>query len=241
MYKAEWNGKFVAVKKFEGTYNLKNRESFKKELDILSQIDCQNVVKVFGFHLERENTYIVSELMEGGSLDSLLHNASIPLNWKDALVLINGMVSGMVYLHDKNIVHLDLKSPNILLDQEKKQAKIADFGLAKISNTMSTTVKVSEIATRQKTAAGTFRWMSPEVSKGKEGVKKSDVWSFGCMLLEFVTRALPFRSITNVQAVYLMLQTDKAEIPINLDVSKTPKVIGWLIEKCLKRDANSRL
>ena len=93
-------------------------------------------------------------------------------------------------------------------------------------------------APTSRVAKGTTRYMPCEIAKGIKPSYKSDVWSFGCILLEFVTRELPFSSLTD-QVIFVMLQTDLAEIPLNFD-TETPQVIADLISKCLVRKPDER-
>jgi serine/threonine protein kinase len=191
-------------------------------------------VKLFGYWDKRNNTYIVCEFMEGGSLYSYLEDKTQAINWQQATRLIKDIVNGMIYLHDRNILHLDLKSLNILLSRNKDLAKITDFGLSKISTITSMTAAAST-----KTVIGSTRWMAPEISQGKPSSRKSDVWSFGCILIEFATRELPFNNMTDSN-VFLMLQNDKSDLPIVFDLDKTPPKIAALISNCLKRNKDER-
>lgn len=177
--------------------------------------------------------------MEGGSLYDYIRstnnraNSTILIDWQKDFNFIKDIINGMNYLHNKKILHLDLKTLNILLNAEKTQAKISDFGLARI-NTITSSMSTSHSIQTGKAAKGTIRYMSPEVSKGQPGSYESDVWSFGCVLLEFATRELPFYTLQDA-AVFPLLQNDNAEVPINLN-TKTPRIISVLIYKCLSRN-----
>lgn len=239
--KAKWKGQLVAVKKFDGNCPRQQKADFDKEIEILSQVDHKNVLKLFGYNIERNNTYLVTELMQGGSLFDYIkstnnrENGTIKINWPKDFDLIKQIIDGMAYLHDKRILHLDLKTLNVLLDESKTLAKINDFGLSRISNM---TGSMSKYHSASKSAKGTLRYMAPEVSKGQIGNFKSDVWSFGCILLEICTREIPFHALPD-PALFPMLQNANAEIPINLN-KITPRVISVLVYKCLNRDHNKR-
>ena len=210
-------------------------EDFKREIMMLSRIDNKNIVKLLGFCNKRNNTYLVSELMEGGSLfDHIRDKNNRKFNWSINLKLIKDITAGMVYLHSNNILHLDLKSLNILLNKESDQAKISDFGLSQINTITSTLSR----APSSRVAKGTTRYMACEISKGLKPSRNSDVWSYGCILLEFITRELPFSSLQD-NAIFLMLQNDSAEIPLNFN-TETPQVIADLISKCLVRKPDER-
>ena len=225
----------VAVKKFDSSCPSKMTEDFKKEVNILSSLNHKNIVKLLGFCDKRNNTYLVSELMEGGSLYNHINDKSNTFfNWKTNLIIIKDIVCGMVYLHSKNILHLDLKSLNILLNKERNIAKIVDFGLSQIATITSTSTR----AQASRVAKGTTRYMPCEISKGMKPTNRSDVWSFGCILLEFLTRELPFYPLPD-NAIFFMLQNDSADIPMNFD-TKSPQLIAHLISKCLDRKPNLR-
>ena len=235
VHRAVWESNFVAVKKFFSSCPSRMVKDFKNEIDILSKIKHENIVKLFWYCDKRDNTYLVSELMEGGSLYNHIHDKNnCRFNWSHNIKIINDIVKGMVYLHGENILHLDLKSLNILLSKDSKMAKISDFGLSQI-NTLTST---SSIAHNTRIAKGTTRYMACEIAKGQKPSIKSDIWSFGCILLEFVTRELPFASITD-NAIFHMLQSDSAEIPLNFSTT-TPQIIADLISKCLLRNPNER-
>jgi serine/threonine protein kinase len=210
-------------------------EDFKREIMMLSKIDNKNIVKLLGYCDQRNNTYLVSELMEGGSLFDHIKNKNNPkFNWSINLKLIKDITAGMVYLHSNDILHLDLKSLNILLNKESDQAKISDFGLSQINTITSTLSK----APSSRVAKGTTRYMACEIAKGIKPSRKSDIWSYGCVLLEFITRELPFSALPD-NAIFLMLQNDSAEIPLNFN-TETPQLIADLISKCLVRRPDER-
>jgi serine/threonine protein kinase len=141
---------------------------------ILRNIEHSNIIKVFGFNNKRGNSYLVTEFLSGGSLYEHIKTQS-EKNWPKNINLIKNIIDGMMYLHSKDIVHLDLKTLNILLNEDKNIAKISDFGLSRIAT-------MTSISTREKinnNAKGTIRYMAPEIAKGQNGTYKSDVWSFG--------------------------------------------------------------
>jgi mitogen-activated protein kinase kinase kinase len=170
--------------------------------------------------------------MEGGSLFDHIKNKNNPkFNWSINLKLIKDITAGMVYLHSNDILHLDLKSLNILLNKESDQAKISDFGLSQINTITSTLSR----APSSRVAKGTTRYMACEIAKGIKPSRKSDIWSYGCVLLEFITRELPFSALPD-NAIFLMLQNDSAEIPLNFN-TETPQLIADLISIWISKSA----
>lgn len=227
----------VAVKKFDGNCPKQLKNDFEQEIDILKKIKHKNIVMILGYNDKRHNTYIVNEYMNGGSLFEYIKENSKIINWKKDFNLISDMVNAMSYLHENNIVHLDLKSLNVLLNNDQTTAKISDFGLAKITSITSSLSNFHSVQSG-KIAKGTIRYMSPEVSKGNQGSYESDVWSFGCILLEIATREIPFYALGDA-AVFALLQNDTAKLPINLTIS-TPKIISVIIYKCLNKNSENR-
>jgi serine/threonine protein kinase len=227
--KAIWKNKKVAVKKFDGSCPMQQRKDFEKEINVLKEIDHKNIIKLFGYNNKRGNTYLVTELMSGGSLYD--HIRCNKINWPKDISLIRDIVEGMAYLHDKEIMHLDLKTLNILLDEDKQVAKISDFGLSRIAIITSITTKSTKI----NNAKGTVRYMAPEIARGEVCTFKSDVWSFGCILLEMANGEVPFHTLKDSN-IFTMLQSE-ADLPINL-CKNTPHSISKLISKCLNKAAS---
>ncbi|CAF0738767.1 unnamed protein product [Brachionus calyciflorus] len=230
VYKANYNRQCVAVKKFIGSCPMNLKKQMKNELDILSKIKHENIIKMFGYCDKRDSTFIVFEFMEGGSLFDLLMSEEKNIN---NCSLVKDICNGMDFLHSNSVLHLDLKSPNVLLNKTKSCAKITDFGIARIS----TLTTLNSTAAKTNRAKGSIRWMSPEVSKGMDGTRKSDVWAFGCILLEFITRQIPFASITD-DAFFLILQNDKAELPIKPKIYSI--IMASILCKCLERNPSNR-
>ncbi|KAG8645959.1 hypothetical protein MANES_10G112200v8 [Manihot esculenta] len=174
------DGFFFAVKVaplLEG----KKVDQIEQEIALLRQFSHPNVVKYFGTHKDEMNLYIFLELVRAGSLEKLYHkfqlqNSQVSLYTKQIL-------KGLKYLHDRNVVHRDIKCANILID-EKGCVKIADFGLSKVTN----------LKTLMKSCWWNPRWMPPEVVNGKGGGYgfKADIWSVGCTVLEMSTRQIPY-------------------------------------------------
>lgn len=176
-----------------------------------------NIVTFLGACSKFPNLAIVLEYCENKSLWSLLQNKSINLSWDDRLKLALEISRGMNYLHcfPIPIIHRDLKSLNILID-DAYRAKIADFGWTRL--------KGDEMTDR----IGTFQWMAPEVIVGKNYSEKADVYSFGIILWEFASREPPYKKITPTKVSMEVVKNDLRPKP----PKKTPEPLVRLMKRC---------
>ncbi|KAB2055394.1 hypothetical protein ES319_A11G034600v1 [Gossypium barbadense] len=179
-----------------GTFAVKridrNREGsdqvFERELEILGSIKHINLVNLRGYCRLPASKLLIYDYLAMGSLDNFLHESkeeARPLNWCARLKIALGSARGIAYLHHDccpKIVHLDIKSSNILLD-ENLEPHVSDFGLAKLL--------VDEEAHVTTVVAGTFGYLAPEYLQSGRATEKSDVYSFGVLLLELVTGKRP--------------------------------------------------
>ncbi|XP_019461699.1 PREDICTED: serine/threonine-protein kinase CTR1-like isoform X1 [Lupinus angustifolius] len=221
--RADWRGSDVAVKilKVQG-FDAERFEEFKKEVSLMKRLRHPNIVLLMGAVIQPPKLSIVTEYLSRGSLYELLQIQGIgsSLNEKCRLRMAYDVASGMNYLHQMRppIVHRDLKSPNLLVD-DTYTVKVCDFGL---SRTKANTYLSS------KTAAGTPEWMAPEVIRGELSNEKCDVFSFGVILWELVTLQQPWRQFNPSQVVAAVgFMGKRLEIPSHAN----PRVAA-LIELC---------
>ncbi|CAH8330538.1 unnamed protein product [Eruca vesicaria subsp. sativa] len=180
------DGQMVAIKRAQQGSTQGGHE-FKTEIELLSRVHHKNLVGLIGFCFEQGEQILVYEFMSNGSLkDSLTGRSGIALDWKRRLRVALGSARGLAYLHelaDPPIIHRDVKSTNILLD-ENLTAKVADFGLSKL---VSDCTK-GHVSTQVK---GTLGYLDPEYYTTQKLTEKSDVYSFGVVLLELITAKQP--------------------------------------------------
>ncbi|KAL3838501.1 hypothetical protein ACJIZ3_023092 [Penstemon smallii] len=180
------SGQIVAIKRAQQGSTQGGFE-FKTEIELLSRVHHKNLVGLVGFCFEQEEQMLVYEFMSNGTLrESLLGRSGVHLDWKRRLRIALGAARGLAYLHElahPPIIHRDIKSSNILLD-ENLTAKVADFGLCKLVSDSSK----GHVSTQVK---GTLGYLDPEYYMTQQLTEKSDVYSFGVVMLELITAKQP--------------------------------------------------
>uniref|UniRef100_A0A7N0VCE8 non-specific serine/threonine protein kinase n=1 Tax=Kalanchoe fedtschenkoi TaxID=63787 RepID=A0A7N0VCE8_KALFE len=188
VYKATLpNGKKVAIKRLSGDGGQMERE-FHAEVEALSRAQHPNLVHLQGYCIYRADRLLIYSFMENNSLDFWLHekpDGGSLLNWETRVKIAQGATRGLAYLHlscQPHIVHRDIKSSNILLD-ENFEAHLADFGLARLIFPNETHVTTDLV--------GTLGYIPPEYSQASVATCKGDVYSLGVVLVELVTGKRP--------------------------------------------------
>ncbi|KAF8775509.1 hypothetical protein HU200_004937 [Digitaria exilis] len=180
------NGQIAAIKRAQQG-SMQGAAEFKNEIELLSRVHHKNLVSLVGFCYEQGEQMLVYEYIPYGTLrENLMGKGGVSLDWKKRLRIAIGSAKGIAYLHelaDPPIIHRDIKSTNILLD-ESLNAKVADFGLSKL---VSDTQK-GHVSTQVK---GTLGYLDPEYYMTQQLSEKSDVYSFGVVLLELITAKQP--------------------------------------------------
>nr|XP_028959574.1 uncharacterized protein LOC103413440 isoform X2 [Malus domestica] len=189
VYKAQLkDGSVVAIKKLIHISGQGDRE-FTAEMETIGKIKHRNLVPLLGYCKVGEERLLVYEYMKYGSLDDVLHEpkkAGIKLNWAARRKIAIGSARGLAFLHHNcipHIIHRDMKSSNVLVD-ENLEARVSDFGMARLMSAMDTHLSVS-------TLAGTPGYVPPEYYQSFRCSTKGDVYSYGVVLLELLTGRRP--------------------------------------------------
>ncbi|KAJ4789592.1 Protein kinase superfamily protein [Rhynchospora pubera] len=184
------DGTAVAIKKLTSGGHQGDKE-FLVEVEMLSRLHHRNLVKLIGYYSSRDSTQnlLCYELIPNGSLEAWLHGplgANSPLDWDTRMKIALDAARGLAYLHEDSqpcVIHRDFKSSNILLENDF-HAKVSDFGLAK----QAPEGQANHLSTR---VMGTFGYVAPEYAMTGHLLVKSDVYSYGVVLLELLTGKRP--------------------------------------------------
>ncbi len=224
VYRGERHGEDVAVKQLlcqkmdEAT-----KQDFMNEASIMLRLQHGNIVRLYGVSLEPYA--MVMEFLVKGSLYDLLRSndpLSFGLRYKIALDIANGLS----FLHSREMVHCDLKSLNVLLD-DRYRAKLADFGMSKVRTSTSSFAGA---------LSGTVHWSSPEVINDEKYGKPADVYSYGVILWEILARKLPYASMAGRGAIMNFVVLGKREpIPEN-----SPEILARLTTECWAQEPEQR-
>ena len=191
------------------------------------------VVTIYGITLNAKEQLkgIVMEYMPQGSLDKILHNRRIALSWLVRRKMALAVAQGLSCLHQQNIIHNDLKSANVLVRHQgdKWELKLTDFGLSRI--------KQETARFTNNEPQGTGAWMAPELWEESVYSKASDVYAYGIVLWEIVSRKIPFQGFKNFQISSKVVNNkERPSIP-----PQAPSSLVALMGLCWKQDRAERL
>ncbi|CAF2710644.1 unnamed protein product [Rotaria sp. Silwood2] len=235
VYSGSWCGKSAAIKVFSKHYACRA----ENEMKLVTGFNHINIIKYFDFEYEQANAYLTMEYITGGNLYEFIRTKfTSDSYWTIICQILSDIARGMVYLHDRNIVQGDLKSHNILLREEIHQGVICDFGISRsLEND-------SGIKKRNQTAKGTIRWMAPEICTPppEQSSFESDVWSYGCIVLETTSGREPWINQFIDDAMLFRALQRKENAPvfarICADESGPSYICKLLIQCCAWSKAN---
>jgi serine/threonine protein kinase len=235
-------GRDVAIKVLPYAFRLDAERvaRFEREARVLASLSHPHIASIYGFEQTADLQGIVLELVEGPTLADRLRTGAIPV--QEALALARQIADALDGAHEKGIIHRDLKPGNIKI-APGRIVKVLDFGLAKIdaadrSADLSQSPTVTVEGTRAGVILGTAAYMSPEQARGQPTDKRTDIWSFGCVLYEMLTgrTVFPGQTVSDSIAAILSREPDWGALP-----RATSAPVRRILQRCLERDPQERL
>ncbi|KQJ92138.1 serine/threonine-protein kinase STY46 [Brachypodium distachyon] len=225
LFHGTYFGEDVAVKVLKAEHLNKNVwNEFTQEVYILREVCHTNVVRFIGACTKPPKFCIITEYMSGGSLYDFVHKQRNVLDLPTLLKFACDVCRGMCYLHQRGIIHRDLKTANLLMDKDHV-VKVADFGVARFQDQ-------GGIMTAE---TGTYRWMAPEVINHQPYDNKADVFSFAIVLWELIASKIPYDTMTPLQAAVGVRQGLRPGLPENTH----PKLLD-LLQRCWETIPSNR-
>lgn len=224
----------VAIKMLRRELAVDNeiKKRFINEAQLLSELNHNNIVKLYDFTESQNDLYLIMEFVEGSPLDNFIEKINGPIDEQNALKIFIQILEGFAYAHSKGIVHRDIKPSNIILKNDHTP-KILDFGIAKI---VESDVKITKTGMR----IGSVVYMSPEQILGRQVDFRSDIYSLGLTLFEMLSGKLPYNTTT---ASEYEIQTSIVNEPIPSVKERYPYVsdrIDGLIKKAMDKNPANR-
>jgi serine/threonine protein kinase len=201
---------------------------FEREAKTAARLQHENIVGVIDFGKEDDFYFIVMEYVEGTNLDTLMKQLQIP--YEIALIIFHETVKGLDYAHSMGLIHRDIKPSNVLFSK-KGEVKLADFGLARHGEKMTS-------LTMTGTVMGTPSYMSPEQAMGKVVDARSDIFSLGVMGYEIFAGRKPFGGDSYAAVVHAIMNEEPE--PLQKENPVVPDEIARMIERCLHKDQTKR-
>ncbi|XP_067663814.1 uncharacterized protein [Haliotis asinina] len=227
VYRARYQGADVAVKRLRVPLSSQDKNYFAAEVSLLRDLRHPRVVMLIGVSTSRRLPIMVLEYMSKGNLFALLHNPNREsLDHAEYYQIARDIAAGMVYLHNHrpSVLHLDLKSMNVLIGTGDR-AKIADFGFSKLKHEADQ--NAAKASKMKEQIQGSPAWMAPELLQAGEVTPKADVYSFGIILWEMLTREIPYDGSSMFQILEKVRLNKRPDIP-----AECPVELAGFIARC---------
>ena len=214
---------------------------FQREAQVLASLNHPNIAQIHGIEESEDTRALVLELVEGPTLADRIAQGPIPVD--EALPIAEQIAETLEAAHEQGIIHRDLKPANIKV-KDDGTVKVLDFGLAKAmagetpGAGLSQSPTLTASGTRAGVILGTAAYMSPEQARGKTLDKRTDIWSFGCVLYEMLTAqpAFPGDTLSEVIAGVIKSEPEWNALP-----TQVPPLLGSVLRRCLAKDPKRRI
>jgi serine/threonine-protein kinase len=203
------------------------KERFIIEAQAAAALNHPNICVIHEVGESEDHPYIAMEYVEGETLRDKIKKG--PLKLEEAVDLVDQVAAGLAEAHGKGIIHRDVKSANIMVTA-KGQAKVMDFGLAKLRGGSS--------LTKSQTTIGTVAYMSPEQARGDELDQRTDIWSLGVVIYEMLSGKLPFQGDHDQTLIYSILQREPESL-VKIRPSLSPE-LQHIVFQALTKKADDR-
>jgi eukaryotic-like serine/threonine-protein kinase len=211
------------------------RRRFQREAQMASSLNHPHIVTVYDVGEFEGRQYLVTEFVDGGTLKDWTAQKR---EWRDVLDLLTGVADGLAAAHEAGILHRDIKPANILITKSG-YAKLADFGLAKLTERPAAaddaTRTMTDELTRRGTVVGTIAYMSPEQASGRTMDARSDVFSLATVMYQTLAGRRPFEGSTDLEVLQTIIHGSPAPL-----ANEIPAALRAVIEKALARDPGQR-
>jgi Tol biopolymer transport system component len=211
------------------------RRRFQREAQTASSLNHPHIVTVHDVGEFDNRQYLVTELIDGGTLKDWVHAGKH--DWRDVFELLTGVADGLAAAHRAGILHRDIKPENILITSTG-YAKLADFGLAKLYDAATgsdATRTVADNRTRPGVIVGTVAYMSPEQATGRPLDARSDIFSFGVVLYEALSGRRAFVGASDIDVMHAIVHRPAASMPENV-----PPLAGTIVDKAIEKNPADR-
>lgn len=224
----------VAIKALREPYagDLAFRERFLEEARAAARLDHPNIVQIYDVGIDREQPYLVMELVEGEDLKALIRRRA-PFSISEALDVASQISAGVGSAHEAGLVHCDIKPQNVLVTP-KGVVKVTDFGIARAFQEENAPAPHE----KEKIIWGSPHYLSPEQARGERPTPASDVYSIGIILYEMLTGVPPFHDQDTT--ALLTKHLEAVVVPPNSLNPRVPPKLNWLVEKVLAKDRVGR-
>jgi serine/threonine protein kinase/tetratricopeptide (TPR) repeat protein len=214
------------------------RKRLVREAKAASKLDHQNICSIYEVGEADGNAFIVMQYVEGETLESRIKRQ--PLELREVISLAAQIADALAEAHAHGIIHRDIKPSNIIITP-RGQAKVLDFGLAKVEQggvVADSAADTKSLLTTPGAIIGTVPYMSPEQVRGETVDARTDIFSFGVVLYEMLTGRQPFAAESNAAIASAILT--KEPVPVARYVSECPEEMQRIVRKCLEKDRERR-